>query len=298
MAMTAQPHGLPREPSVETTTLVAADGTPLAATFYVPAHARGAALVVPAMGVPQSFYAAFATWLAEQGVVTVTFDYRGMGASRRGSLRGLDADILTWAEHDTQAILRALERRARGLPITWIGHSLGGQIVPFVPELGAVAKIVTVATGSGYWRENAAPLRKKVWLFWFLAAPLATPLFGYFPGKRLGMVGDLPRGVIRQWRKWCLHPEYALGDGEHVRDAFSRVTTPITALSFTDDEMMSERNVESIHSFYTRAPRELRRFAPTDLGVARVGHFGFFRAEMRAPLWDVIVRRELVLAPR
>lgn len=288
----------PTPPIVEPTTILTADDTPLAATFFMPApvHARGAALIVPAMGVPQAFYAAFATWLAEQGVATVTFDYRGTGASRRGSLRRVEADILTWAEHDTQAIVRALARRAPGLPVTWIGHSLGGQIVPFVPDRAAVAKILTIGTGSGYWRENAEPLRKKVWLLWFLAVPLATPLFGYFPGKRLGMVGDLPRGVIRQWRKWCLHPEYALGDGDHVRDAFSRVTTPITGLSFTDDDMMSERNTESLHSFFTRAPRTLRRIAPADVGVARIGHFGFFRPEMRAPLWDALVRDELALA--
>jgi predicted alpha/beta hydrolase len=181
--------------------------------------------------------------------------------------------------------------RAAGLPITWIGHSLGGQIVPFVN--GQVAKVITVATGSGYWRENAAPLRRKVWLFWFLAVPLATPLFGYFPGKKLGMVGDLPRGVIRQWKRWCMHPEYALGDGEEMRARFASVTTPITALSFTDDEMMSDANTTSIHAFYTGAPKKLLRLAPRDVGVKRIGHFGFFRAEMREPLWDGLVAAEL-----
>lgn len=270
------------------------DGTSLAARFFTPrGRARGAVLIAPAMGVPQSFYAPFATWLADEGFVAVTFDYRGMGRSRRGSLRDLDADIVTWAEQDTAAVLRALETRAAGLPITWLGHSLGGQIVPFVPERGSVAKIITIATGSGYWRQNAAPLRRKVWLFWFLAVPLATPLFGYFPGKRLGMVGDLPRGVIRQWKKWCMQREYAAGDGPATRALYASVTTPITAISFTDDEMMSEASIDSIHALYTGAPRTMRRFTPDDVGLARIGHFGFFRAEMRAPLWEALLRGEL-----
>lgn len=277
----------------------AADGTLLATRWFAPTAlgpARGAALIVPAMGVPQRYYAPFASWLAAQGVHAITFDYRGMGASRRGSLRKLDADIITWAEQDTTAILRELELLAPGLPITWIGHSIGGQIVPFVRDRGAVAKIITVATGSGYWRENAPPLRRKVWLFWWFAAPLATPLFGYFPGKRLGMVGDLPRGVIRQWRRWCLDPNYAVGaDGEPTRSLFAGVTTPITAFSFTDDEMMSEQNTASIHAFFTGAPRTMRRLSPEDVGVQRIGHFGFFRDEMRGPLWDGCVLRELAL---
>jgi predicted alpha/beta hydrolase len=271
-----------------------ADHTPIATRFYAPRlPSKGAVLIVPAMGVPQSFYATFAGWLASLGYHAVTFDFRGTGKSRRGPLSAVDADIVTWAEQDTAAVLRALAARAPGLPITWIGHSLGGQIVPFVKDHVAVSKVITVATGSGYWRENAAPLRRKVWIFWWLAVPLVTPLFGYFPGKKLGMVGDLPRGVIRQWRRWCMHPAYALGDGDEVREKFASVTTPITALSFTDDEMMSDANTTSIHSFYERAPRKMLRLSPQDVGVTRIGHFGFFRPEMKEPLWDGLVAAEL-----
>jgi predicted alpha/beta hydrolase len=275
-------------------TVLAKDDTPLAARFYAPtAHARGAVLIVGAMGVPQSFYAPLARWLAAEGFHAVTFDYRGMGGSRRGSLRDVDTDILTWAEQDTTAVLSMLRTRAPGLPITWIGHSLGGQIVPFVGERDSVAKIITIATGSGYWRQNAAPLKRKVWLFWFVAVPLATPLFGYFPGKRLGMVGDLPRGVVQQWKQWCMAPDYAAADSRETRALYAGVKTPITAISFTDDEMMSATSIDLIHALYSGAPKTMRRLAPTDVGVSRIGHFGFFRREMERPLWQGVLRGEL-----
>jgi predicted alpha/beta hydrolase len=271
------------------------DHTPIAARFYAPARpARGAVMIVPAMGVPQSFYAPLSTWLANEGFHVATFDYRGTGKSRRGPMSAYaETDIITWAEQDTAAVLRALAVRAAGLPITWIGHSLGGQIVPFVREHYAVSKVITIATGSGYWRQNAPSLRRKVWLMWWLAVPIATPLFGYFPGKALRMVGDLPRGVIRQWRKWCLQPEYAAGDGEAVRDAYASVATPITAISFTDDEMMSDAGTTAIHELYARAPRKMVRLSPQDAGLKRIGHFGFFRAEMREPLWEALLRAEV-----
>jgi predicted alpha/beta hydrolase len=258
----------------------------------------GAVLLVPAMGVTQRFYEPLARWLASQGFVAMTFDFRGVGASKDVPLAKLEVDILAWARVDAAAALDELSRRAPGLPVTWVGHSLGGQIVPFVPNRNRVTKIVTVATGSGYWRENAPALRRKVWVFWWGAVPALTPLFGYFPGKRLGMVGDLPRGVIRQWRRWCLHPEYAVGvEGAGVRDLFAGVQTPLTAFSFTDDEMMSAENVASIHSFYASAPRAMRRLSPTTLGVRRVGHFGFFRKEMEYPLWRAHLAPELARAP-
>jgi predicted alpha/beta hydrolase len=286
-------HPVPA-PLFEERDVLTEDGTAITTRFYPATQpARGAVLIVPAMGVPQSYYRAFATWLAREGFHVATFDYRGMGLSKRGSLRDVDADIITWAEQDTQAVLTSLAARSGRLPLTWIGHSLGGQIIPFVKHRTAVDKFITIATGSGYWRQNAPKLRRKVWLLWWGLAPVATPLFGYFPGKRLGLVGDLPKGVIRQWRRWCLDPEYAVGDGEATRALFAEVTTPITSFSFTDDEMMSGDNIASIHSFYFNAPKTMRRIDPDELGVAKIGHFGFFREELKGVLWEGRVRREL-----
>jgi predicted alpha/beta hydrolase len=271
------------------------DGYVLSARFFAPVGSpRGAVLVAPAMGCGQIYYAALASWLAAQGYLVATFDYRGTGFSRRGSLRGFEADILTWAKLDCGAVLAEFGREAGELPLYWVGHSLGGQILPFVPGRERIRKIVTIACGSGYWRENSPRLRRIVWWLWFVIVPLTLPLAGYFPGKKLRKVGDLPKGVMAQWRKWCLHPEYAAGaEGETVRAQYAAVRTPITALSFTDDEMMSARNIESMHSFYTEAPRKMRRLAPTEAGVPRIGHFGFFRKEFKDSLWPGLLLPEL-----
>jgi predicted alpha/beta hydrolase len=280
MTATPTPEGSPVE-------ITAADGQNLRGRWYPPAGKFwAAALIAPAMGVPQRFYAAFAGWLARQGIGALTFDYRGMGASRAGSLRAVQADILTWAEQDASAALAALRRLAPGAPALWIGHSLGGQIVPFVKGHEDLAQVITVAAGSGYWRENAPALKRRVWLLWWGVVPLLTPLFGYFPGKRLHMVGDLPRGVIWQWRQWCLHPEYVCGVLPEARARFAQVKAPVLAISFSDDEMMSERNILSLHSFYSPERVEHLRLDPGEVGAARVGHFGFFRAELEGALWE------------
>jgi predicted alpha/beta hydrolase len=292
-------------PLVHEFDLRAEDGVALAARHFAPSSprlgraatpARGAVLIAPALGVPQTYYEAFAHWLASTGFHALTFDYRGIGASRRGPLRDVDADLFTWAKVDLAAALEALEARAAGVPVTWLGHSLGGQVVPFVPGAERVSKIVTVATGSGYWRDNSEPLRRRVWMLWFGAVPIATPLFGYFPGQKLGMVGDLPRGVVMQWRKWCLHRDYVVGAEHEARARFAAVRTPIVSFSFTDDEMMSARSIASIHDFYVGAPRTMHRLSPHDLGLSRVGHFGAFRRSMRAPLWERWLRPVLSVA--
>ncbi|MFG8976253.1 alpha/beta hydrolase family protein [Pseudomonas paraeruginosa] len=270
------------------------NGHILASHWYRPEGApRGCALIAPAMGVEQRFYAAFAAWLAERGYLAVTFDYLGMGQSRSGPLRGLEVSVLDWARHDCSAMLAAALAEIGDRPLYWIGHSLGGQILPFVEGREHIARIFSIASGSGYWKENSVPLRNRVWLLWYVIAPLLTPLLGYFPGRRLGMVGDLPRGVIEQWRRWCLHPQYALADGEDIRRAFSTVRTPMVSLSFTDDEMMSRRSIESLLGFYREAPKTAWRIAPEEIGARHIGHFGFFRAQFAESLWAGYLLPEL-----
>jgi predicted alpha/beta hydrolase len=280
--------------SLQARAVIAPDGYALSARFFEPeGEARAAVLIVPAMGCSQGYYESFARWLVEQGYLAATFDYRGVGQSRNGSLRGFEADLFDWAR-DCGAVLAELTRRASGKTIYWVGHSLGGQILPFVPGSERVAKVVTVAAGSGYWRENAAPLRRKVWWLWFVMVPLSMRLFGYYPGKRLRMVGDLPKGVMAQWRRRCLNGEYAVGvEGEAVREKYAAVRTPIVSLSFVDDEFMSARNIESLHGFYVNAPRTMKRIAPEDVGVHRIGHFGFFRSSFKDSLWRGYLLPEL-----
>jgi predicted alpha/beta hydrolase len=271
-------------------TIHAADGHALAARFFSPGEsfpvARGAVIIAPAMGVSQEYYADFANWLALRGYATVTFDYRGMGHSRRGSLRGFKADIFDWAKLDCSAVAEALTQRFPGLPLYWVGHSLGGQILAFFPQHAQLQKAITIGTGSGYWLENVWTLRSYVWWLWYFVVPVALPLFDYFPGRQLKKVGDLPRGVMAQWRRWCLNRDYAVGvEGEPVRAQYAAVTTPIVSLSFTDDEFMSAKNTESLHSFYTGAERTMKRIAPKDIGEKRIGHFGFFRHRFAESLW-------------
>ena len=280
---------------METFEFKAADGFSLQGRLYGDAsRCHAALLIVPAMGVPQRFYAEFAEWLVGQGHAVMSFDYRGMGESRpaqmKGSLRGLQADINTWAERDTSAALAWLDAQVSGAtPIHWLGHSLGGQIFGMVPNRGRVSGVVTIGVGTGYWLRQAVPVRAYVWWLWFVVAPLAMKIKGYFPGKRLKKVGDLPLGVMQQWRRACLDRDYLVGvGGEKMRSDYAAVTTPMLSLSFTDDEYMSARNTADMHAFYASAPREMRRIAPRDIGAKNIGHFGFFRQRFAPTLWPQV----------
>ena len=273
------------------TTLAAADGTPLAVRFVAPDDGtphRGAVLIGGAMGVRQDYYRPFAEWLARQGFVVASFDYRGMGESRPAgaSLREVDVDLFDWAA-DTDTVIEALAERAGGLPIVLIGHSLGAQLPGLLRHRDRLAGLLSVAAGSGYWRDNAPQLRRYVLYFWHVLVPLGTALFGYFPGRRFGKVGDLPRGVVLQWRRWCMHPRYHVGaEGDAVRERFEAARFPVVALSITDDELMTERGTRVLVDCYANAPRRIERIAPHEVQARRIGHFGFFREQFQTTLWQ------------
>ena len=252
-------------------------------------------VIAPALGVPQRYYAAFAQWLAQQGFAVTTWDYHGHGESLQGPLRAVQTSLLDWAE-DCAAVAQHVRGQdtAQGVqrPLLWVGHSVGAQL----PGMSAVPLpidgLLAIASGSGYWRDNAAPTQRKVWLFWGLIAPLLTALCGYLPGKRWGMVGDLPAGVLWQWRRWCLHPEYAIGvEGDALRARYAAARYPVHALHMHDDEMMSPRSIAALLSWYGGGQHVFETVQGTQAAGARIGHLGFFRKAFAPTLWPLAARQ-------
>lgn len=266
-------------------TAKAHDGYDLAVTRFPAQGTPWATLCIGgAMGVRQDFYAPYARFLAENGIHVLTFDYRGSGWSRPRKLADFSATVTEWAELDLDAMLGEARKPAPELPLLFAGHSLGGQILGLAPHIESVRAIVNVTVGSGYYKLNEK-MALYVRLLWFVLMPGLLPLFGYFPGKRLRIVGDLPMGVAWQWRKWCLHPDYVLSEGGDSFARFARVKAPILSLSFADDPMITHRAIQSLEGFYPNARLDSRHVAPADVGRERVGHFGFFADESRDTLW-------------
>lgn len=275
---------------MQPTTILTEDDFYLAARRFAAQGApRGVVLLAAAMGVRQDFYFPFARFLAERGFAVLTFDYRGMGGSRppgSAGLRGFQADLFDWSA-DYESALRHARAWQPGLPLQVVGHSLGGQLPGIVANNAMVDGLITVAAGNGYWRDNAPRTKRHVWFLWYVVSPLATRLCGYFPGKRLNMVADLPAGVMRQWTQWCKSRHYMVDEaGRPLLAGFDRVRVPLLSLSFTDDEMMSRRSIDTLHDCYRHAPVERRYISPQEVSTRRIGHFGFFREEFRSSLWE------------
>lgn len=260
------------------------DGTVLRGRWFEPdGLAVGAAVIASGMGIRARYYGSFARWLGSRGVAALVFDYRGFGESLSGSIKDVDCDAARWMA-DARDALRFVADRHRDVPLTWVGHSFGGQAVPFVDHR-ELAQIINIAVGTGHWRFHPQPWLRAA--LWKVLVPVTTRAFGYYPGNALRLVGDLPAGVMRQWAKWCLDRDYVVGARNAV-DAFAKVSAPIACVSFTDDELIPPGAIDELHKWFTGSNVVNMRFTPEQLGVERVGHVGFFRNSFE-PLWDELL---------
>ncbi|AKV00765.1 hydrolase of the alpha/beta superfamily [Labilithrix luteola] len=285
----------PKRESGRDVRIPARDGFPLEATIFERTHGRGldehasdprarVIVIASATGVRRGFYAGFATYLAARGFDVVTFDYRGIGASRADEQSSASVTMRDWGELDLAAVVTWAADMLGDGRISVVGHSVGGQLLGLLPEPSRIRAAVTVGAQSGDYRLWPMPSRLLMALLWYGVVPSVTKMVGYLPGK-LGIGEDLPPGVALEWARWCRTPDYLVGDGGDSRRAsFARLEAPVLAYGFDDDGYAPEAAVDALMSFYTGARIERRQLGRSD---GRFGHFGFFRRRHEA-LWNEV----------
>jgi len=277
----------------------AADGYPLAATLFLPRGPRRTAVLInTAAATPRKIYRGFAGYLASRGCAVLTYDYRGIGGSRprdaQGasdgharpkSLAGFKASMADWAALDITAAVAWMRTRYHTLPLTYVGHSFGGQALGLLCNNAEVSRALLVASQAATWTLMPGFERYRVYaLMRGLGVPLAH-LLGYAPGWA-GIGEDLPKDAFLQWARWVTSPRYLFDDPDLPALAnFANFTGAMRALCIADDPWATRPAVELLCAGYTSARPEIATVTPADAGVARIGHFGFFRPEHRATLW-------------
>jgi predicted alpha/beta hydrolase len=269
-----------------------ADGIALRGALVRPKGRPKAAVVLHgATGVPHGYYCAFAEWLAtERDCVVLTYDYRDFGASARGKAAASRATMSDWGLLDQPAALTALRHAAPGVPIWVIGHSLGGLMLGFQPQMAGVERVITVASGMVRLGDHPWPFRAKAAAFWYGHGPILVRLAGYLPRRWSGFGADLPAGVFWQWRRWCT------GKTGFLRDVglclpmpdVGVVTAAVTFVAVADDDMMPPAAVWRLMAHHGAAFLRQRVLRPADFGLARIGHVGAF-ARRNAVVWPAIV---------
>ncbi|WP_034294975.1 alpha/beta fold hydrolase [Herbaspirillum sp. RV1423] len=263
----------------------ATDGYLLGATlFYTDdsPHPQRLAIVNCATGVKAAYYARYARYLAEHGYLAITWDYRGIGASRPASLRRLRTGKFDWGSKDFEGVMQWASVNFPDSEIHVVGHSIGGVMPGYSASNWRIDRLLIVGAQYAYWRDYAPASRSRMLLKWHVLMPLLTAAVGYFPGRRLGWLEDLPAGVAHEWafrRPALEHP-----DAARVQ-YFGHLGCPTLAYTISDDPFGTPAAVTRLLRYYSGSERTLVGLAPDDLHLKEIGHFAFFHDRFRQTLW-------------
>ena len=273
------------EPDTRSTDICipARDGYGLGASVFRPSRPDGdVVLINSATAVPRSFYRHFASHLAANGFIAITYDYRGIGGSRPADLKGFDASMDDWIFSDMTGALDWTRTEFAPRRLFMVGHSIGGQATGLLDDTSSITAMLTVSAQSGYWGLQGAEQKYVVWLHVHITFPLLVALFGYLPWSRFGASEDLPKSVASDWARWCRHPDYILGDKALPVQRYRQFGAPVLAYSFGDDKWGTS---ESVDAMMKASPKlERRHVDPAAVGLDSIGHFGYFRPPS-AGLW-------------
>ncbi|HEY5340104.1 MAG TPA: alpha/beta fold hydrolase [Candidatus Aquilonibacter sp.] len=267
----------------------ARDGLPLPATLVESEFPSGAVVIVsPATATPRGFYHAFCRYLAQLGATAITYDYRGTFEEPR-ELGRSTARMRDWGELDFAGVVDWASKRYPGAPLHTVGHSVGGHVLLMAPNADRVTRAVNVASQSGYWRLYRGVERYRVYAFVKAIMPAITRTYGYFPGARLVFGTNLAPGVLYQWSRWCVCPNYFFDDpcmADLLGNA-ARFTAPTLMIGLADDPWATPQAIDAMEHWFSGAHVTRREIDPRVLGVAPIGHMGFFRSA-NASLWPAV----------
>jgi predicted alpha/beta hydrolase len=272
---------------------LADDGVSLAGLWFVPGPEQRppstAIVVVCGAGIPARFYHRLARFVADRGAAVLTFDYRGIGGSRRGKLRNMHSGMDEWAALDIAAALRHAGASFPDLPMAAVAHSVGTLLVGAAPGATKLARVVFLGAHTGYWRDYHAKWRGPLFLTWHVLMPAVTRLVGFFPGRALKLGEDLPRQVAYDWagrRQPGLirtqRDERRFGPHLH-RYAEFRAETLV--MSISDDAFAPPEAAERLLAMYPNVTATRETVRPKALGLLRLGHFGFVRKQSGEHFW-------------
>lgn len=275
-------HGDPIE-------IICQDGVRLGGHRWRAAGGRADAVVVvnAATGVLASYYHRYARFLASQAFDVITYDYRGIGASRPASLRGCRYRWSDWGTLDFDAVMQVAQRHANGSPLLVVGHSIGGFLPGLAENARWITRMLTVGAQHAWWRDYAVGSRTRLVLKWHVVMPLLTALCGYFPGRRLGWLEDLPAGVANEWsfRRERMELSHPAADRGEILRRFEAVAAPILAIAIDDDDLAPPQAVRRGLSYYPNAPATQVVLTPSRLDMAKIGHAGLFHARHADGFW-------------
>lgn len=260
------------------------DEKKICATIYRPVKEGDKLVIIGSSAFEtQDCYEPLARYLAEQGIVTITFDYRGMGQSTFDNAAG--AYLHHWGNFDLDAVLRYAKNNFQGKEIIFLAHGVSGELVGLAAASQYINRMVlinSVLSCNRLW-----PFHHRIKLFLLKRLrPIFGRLFrfinpGYFVSPHL------PSGVCREWVSWRRSTN-GLFDA-FPDNNYRRLQVPLLAFSFSDDWHSPIKAVSALLQHFESAAITWFHAKPQKYDIRQAGHSGFFRPSFKILFWQPLL---------
>jgi len=273
-----------------------ADGILIPLWLYLPERPRAVIQFNPGTAAKMRFYQSFLRFFAERGYVVGQLGYRACAEGPKTDLVNCGFNCADYGRFDMPAGKNYLQQQFPNLPFFILGHSGGGQQLPFVEDLDNVVGAQFFGVSTGFAPEMPLNYRLQSHFFFYLFGPLSLATKGYIAASRYKIMEDLPPGIFKDWRAWCTSPDYFFDERFYGKTVpivdFDRIKFPIHHYHSSDEVISTRENVRTFWQHWKSSggiSHEL--IQPEDHRVQEISHFGYFRDKMKATLWQEVVER-------
>jgi predicted alpha/beta hydrolase len=265
--------------------ITAADGRELSGRWWHGANAFERSLVfIPAFAAPQAYLQCFAAYLAQQGWGVMTFDYRGIGASKDDRLDSL-VTLDDWVNLDILAAISEVKRRTGAHFLGAIAHSVGGQLLGQSPVRQSIDGALFISSQRGIPKLFQGMARLRIH-YAYTVFPILIRMLGYLPISKFTLPQPCPSKALLQWMRWGQTGIFTDANGINVEHRFADYKSALITLTIADDyDYATAAAVEALASLYVGATVHHQVIIPQDYGLERIGHFGFFHRRAPQKLW-------------
>lgn len=241
----------------------------------------------------KTFYVPFAEFLAENNYIVCLWDCRGNGESipKNTSLKDCDYRYTDYGIKDMPTVKNFLSQKYPNLPFFIFGHSAGGQQLGLMDNLENVKGNINFAVSTGYLPNMPIGYLISSIYFFFIFTPLSNLFYGFLKAKKFGIMEDMTKNAINEWKDWCLKEDYLFDKKFYGKTVpignYQNFDFPIHTFWATDDTISTKKNTYNLWKhFKSTKPITFTELKPSDYNLKEIGHFGFFKKKFKNHFWN------------
>lgn len=260
-------------------------GYQVSITKFTSVEDKNVAIILSATGVLQSYYYKFSQFLQSNNFTVFTFDYGGIGKSKKTPLTKFDTTVSNWATNDIETVFKYVKKQYPTSSINCVAHSLGGQILGLVPSNKIINNTILVASQTNHFSYWKGFRKARVFVNWFFLFPLFTTFFKYLPSSFFTKMEDLPRGAAKEFSDWSKQKDYYFKLKSDSLLFHRQISSNLIGYSCTYDKFAPKEAVDWMVNKYKNAKKTRKHLNPNNYNVKKIGHFGFFRSQFKDSIW-------------